>query len=371
MTRVLVVITTAFVPYGGLASVMMNYYRTIDKTRFHLDFASTNKELDPKLSDELDKSGSKYYGLGNRKKGIFSYSRKLNEVLKTGNYDVIHVNSNSATAALELWVAKKNGVQKRIVHNHTSICDHKILNNLMKPFFDRLYTDAIACSEKAGTWLFKEKMFQVLNNGISTDEFRFNNEDRQSVRRHYHIDNSTVVLGHVGKIYKPKNHLFLINVFSQYQKKNINANLLLVGDGIMRAEVESEVHALGLESKVIFAGMQENVKAFLSAMDYFVFPSVWEGLPLAVIEAQASGLACYISDTIDKDVIVTNNITVLPITEGYDPWIPELPVRPPENRELMSQNNIKRIKEARFDSNSCCKMLEEIYLEPSQIRKEE
>lgn len=112
MVRILVVITTSFVPYGGLASVMMNFYRAIDKTRFHIDFASTNLELNPKLALELKQNGSKYYGLGNRKKFIINYAKSLDRVLKNGKYDVIHVNSNSATATLELLVAYKNGIQK-------------------------------------------------------------------------------------------------------------------------------------------------------------------------------------------------------------------------------------------------------------------
>lgn len=182
MVRILVVITTSFVPYGGLASVMMNFYRAIDKTRFHIDFASTNLELNPKLALELKQNGSKYYGLGNRKKFIINYAKSLDRVLKNGKYDVIHVNSNSATATLELLVAYKNGIQKRIVHNHTSICDHKILNNLLKPVFNKLYTDAVACSDKAGKWLFTNNNFRVLNNGINADKFAFNASNRTFVR---------------------------------------------------------------------------------------------------------------------------------------------------------------------------------------------
>lgn len=370
MVRILVVITTSFVPYGGLASVMMNFYRAIDKTRFHIDFASTNLELNPKLALELKQNGSKYYGLGNRKKFIINYAKSLDRVLKNGKYDVIHVNSNSATATLELLVAYKNGIQKRIVHNHTSICDHKILNNLLKPVFNKLYTDAVACSDKAGKWLFTNNDFRVLNNGINADKFAFNASNRTFVRDKYHIDDSKVVLGHVGKIYKPKNHLYLINVFNQYLKRNNNAILLLVGDGVMRKKVETEVKSLGIECNVIFAGMQTNVEAYLSAMDYFVFPSIWEGMPLSVIEAQAAGLNCFISDTIDSDVIVTKDVTSLPIIEVDEVWSSVIPTNLPENREARSKENIARIKEAFFDSNACCKVLEKIYLKPSKEEKE-
>ena len=251
MVKVLVIITTAFVPYGGLTTVAMNYYRHIDKTRFHIDFASTNKVLDSKLSAELEQNESKYYCLGNRKKDIFSYARKLNQVIKDSSYDVIHVNSNSATAAMELWIAKKNGVQKRIVHNHTSICDHKILNNLMKPFFDRLYTDTVACSVKAGEWLFGKVQFHVLNNGIDAEHYRYDQQKRREIRDKYGINESTVVIGHLGKIYKPKNHHYIVEIFDKYHKMNSNSCLFLVGDGEMRGEIEEDVRQRKLENDLI------------------------------------------------------------------------------------------------------------------------
>ena len=209
-----------------------------------------------------------------------------------------------------------------------------------------------------------------MNNGINADKFAFNASNRTFVRDKYHIDDSKVVLGHVGKIYKPKNHLYLINVFNQYLKRNNNAILLLVGDGVMRKKVETEVKSLGIECNVIFAGMQTNVEAYLSAMDYFVFPSIWEGMPLSVIEAQAAGLNCFISDTIDSDVIVTKDVTSLPIIEVDEVWSSVIPTNLPENREARSKENIARIKEAFFDSNACCKVLEKIYLKPSKEEKE-
>lgn len=364
MIRVLVVITTAFVPYGGLASVMMNLYRAIDKTRFHIDFASTNEELESKLASELEMNGSKYYGLGNRKKRLFTYSRKLNDVLKAGNYDVIHVNSNSATAALELWIAKKNGIQKRIVHNHTSICDHKLLNHLMRPFFDLFYTDAIACSNKAGEWLFEKNHFYVLNNGIDAEHYRYDERKRKEIRNKYAIKDNTVVIGHLGKIYKPKNHLYLVDVFDEYHKKNPDSCLLLVGDGEMRGIIEERVSQRGLDKEVIFAGMQRKTDAYLAAMDMFVFPSLWEGMPLSVIEAQASGLFCLISNTIDAGTMVTNNVRALDLLDGAERWSQRLydfGKDKVESRVIISLEAISRIKENGYDSEANAKELEHIY----------
>lgn len=361
MTRVLVIITTSMVPYGGLASVMMNLYRKIDKKRFLVDFASTNEKLDESLKNELLENKSKYYPLGNRKKKLFSYIKRLSKVISEGNYDVVHVNSNSATALIELQIAKKYDVRKRIVHNHTSICDHKILHNICYPWFKKSYTDAIACSMKAGEWIFRNQDFKILNNGIDTGRYQFSWNNRRQIREQYDIPESVTVLGHLGKIYKPKNHSFLIDIFSSYHKQNLNSKLLLVGDGEMRSEIEEKIKKLELTDSVIFAGMQREPEKYLSAMDIFVFPSIWEGMPLSMIEAQASGLPCLYSNTIDDGVAVTTMAQSLPIIYGTDPWIKIIETLKKDNREQMSDNCIQMIKEAGYDADKNAIELEKIY----------
>lgn len=358
--KVLVVITTAFVPYGGLTSVMMNYYRAIDKSKIHIDFASTNTEVDRTLLEELNKNGSEYFGLGNRKKHLIRYITRLNTVLKKKKYDIIHINSNSATAGIELMIAYTRGVEKRIVHNHTSVCDHKILNNIMYPLFRHLYTDAIACSDKAGKWLFKDK-YKVLNNGIDAERYRFNEQMRNEIREKYNISSDTIVVGHLGKIYKPKNHHFIVEIFDDFYKKHPESRLLLVGDGEMRQEVEADVKSRGLSKKVVFAGMQRNTNAYLSAMDVFVFPSIWEGMPLSMIEAQASGLCSLASDTIDKNVVVTSLVSSLSINNGSYEWTKKIENINFNYRAERSNNAIESIRAAGFDSNYNALELEAIY----------
>ena len=361
MVKILVIITTAMVPYGGLASVMMNLYRKIDKKKFQIDFASTNEILDEKLYNELEANGSKYYPLGNRKRALLGYINKLSYVIREGKYDVVHVNSNSATALIELEIAKKHGVGKRIVHNHTSICDHKMLHKICYPFFRKSYTDAIACSIKAGKWIFEDGKFQIVNNGIDTERYRFSDIYRTQIRTRYSISESTIVLGHVGKIYKPKNHPFLIDIFSSYHKRNPDSRLLLVGDGVMRKEIEERVLSLGLNEVVIFAGMQRDPEKYLSAMDAFVFPSIWEGMPLSMIEAQASGIPCIASNTIDKGVVVTDYVKRLEIDKGEQVWVEELMNISKIDRNKSSDANIQKIIQAGYDANINAHQLETIY----------
>lgn len=361
MLRVLIVITTAMVPYGGLSSVMMNLYRQLDKDVFHIDFASTNESLDEALEKELFENGSKYYSLGKRKKNPIKYLSKLSCILRNTKYDIIHVNSNSATALMELNVAKRYGVPKRIVHNHTSRCDHEFLNKICEFFLKSSYTYAVACSQKAGEWLFGTGNFCVLNNGINTERYRFSQKFREEIRSEYGIDYSTIVIGHLGKMYQPKNHKFLIDVFFSYHEINHDSILLLVGDGDMRAEIEEKVDHLGLTSSVIFAGLQNNPEKFLSAMDCFVFPSFWEGMPLSLIEAQAAGLDCFISNTIDEGVVVTDKVKPLSIKDGVTVWVDSLCKIKKTSRDISSEICIDSIHKSGFDTYTNAKKLEFIY----------
>ena len=362
--RILVVITTAFVPYGGLTSVMMNYYRYICDENCTVDFASTNMVVDKALLIELEKRNSKYYGLGDRKKKLFLYIKNLDSILNNNHYDIIHVNSNSATAAIELAVAKKNGVNRRIVHNHNSICNHKIIHMLLKPYFKRLFTDAIACSNKAGDWIFGPENFSILNNSIDTNRYKFLESTRIEIRKKYDIANDIHLIGHVGKFTTPKNHLFLIDVFEEYHKLDKKSKLMLVGDGgEMRDEVINLVKSRGLEKEVIFAGMQSEVGKYLSAMDIFVFPSLWEGLPLSMIEAQSSGLFCCASNRIDASVVLTDTVKMIDLDEGKKVWALYIKkyVNQNEDRLSLSEENIKKIKEHHYDSETNVEALLSIY----------
>ena len=168
-------------------------------------------------------------------------------------------------------------------------------------------------TEGPGDWIFDNKNYQILNNSIDTEIYRFNCESRKRIRQQYEIDNNCICIGHVGKIYQPKNHKFLIDIFKDYHSFVKNSKLLLVGDGIMREDIELYVEELSISDSVIFAGMKPNVNEYLSAFDIFVFPSLWEGMPLSVLEAQASGLPCIISNAIDTDVIATNIVTMFPL----------------------------------------------------------
>ena len=214
MRKILIVITTGFVPYGGLTTVMMNYYRAMDKTSLQIDFASTN-EPPKELLDELKANGSHYFNLGNRKKRLPRYLKNLKDVLKNNHYDIIHVNGNSTTMTIELLAAYTAGIKRRIAHVHNTTCDHMALNKLLTPIFKHCYTDACACSQKAGEWMFSNGKYEVLNNAIDLKRYCFDSNQCEKVREQYNILATDKVIGHVGKMVRQKNYEFILDVFEE------------------------------------------------------------------------------------------------------------------------------------------------------------
>lgn len=361
MKKILVIITTAFVEFGGLTTVMMNYYRNMEKNGLRIDFASTNA-IDSTLNTELKDNGSQYYNLGPRNSNPIKYAHNLDRLLKGGDYDVVHVNANSATVSLELSVACKNNVPCKIVHIHNSIGNHKYMHKILQPVLFHLCDVFLACSEKAGHWAYNDREFEVLNNAVDTKKYSFDQGRRKLIREKIAVTEDAFVIGHVGKINEQKNHGFLLEVFNEFHKRYANSYLLLVGDGALRETIEVKAKDLGLIDNVIFAGMCSNVCDYLTAMDCFVFPSLWEGLPLSLIEAQSSGLPCVVSSNITQESNVTQKVIYLSVDENTRIWSDKIYETMNQDRLSESQDNIERIKNNGFDiyENACA--LRKIYL---------
>lgn len=360
MRKILIVITTAYVPTGGLAGVVMNYYRKIDKSDLKIDIASTNEAPDV-LVNELAQTGSRYYCLGNRSH-VLTYFCRLYKLCKV--YDVIHVNGNSATTVIEHLAARMAGVKVRINHNHTSIPDHKKTSGFLSPLFHHLYTIPVACSDLAGGWLYGKRAFAILHNAVDVAKYHYDEGRRELLRSEFGIKKDCLVMGHLGKIYKPKNHPYLIRVFNEFQKLVPNSKLFLVGDGVMRQEVEKLVDEFGLREKVIFAGLRTDVPDMLQVMDCFVFPSIWEGLPLSVFEAMSSGLPCFISDHITKEIMVSPYTHALSIDETPASWAEYIKANmPAESREDVCITNAECITNAGYNITTESGNLRDIYLQ--------
>lgn len=361
MTKILIIITTSFVPWGGLTTVAMNYYRGMDKMGLQIDFASCNM-APQSLIDEVKQNHGQYTQLPDRKKKTLHYMKALYQLLKREKYDVVHIHGNSATMTFDLLPSVMAGVKKRIVHVHNSRNQHNLAHAVLYPFFNKMLTDRICVSEVSGKYLYKKNAFIVLNNAIDTRHYCFQKELREECRRSYGISEDAYVIGTVGKINYQKNHSFLIAVFAEVLKVKLNAKLLIVGGGELADELKLQIQTLGIEESCILAGMQDDTAAFLSAMDAFVFPSLFEGLPLSLIEAQASGLPCIVSDNVTEESNVTGKVVYVSLDDGVRIWSAK--IRDTMNQERLSEceSNIKLIKQRGFDIYENAGELRKIYL---------
>lgn len=362
MKKVLVVITTGFVKYGGLANAFMNYYRFMDKSGLHIDVASMN-EPEADLKCEVEQEGGKYYRLPDKREKPIHYLKVFYDICK--GYDVVHVHGNSATMAGELILARMRHVRKRLAHCHNMRTEYPIMNFILKPFFRKSYTRGIAVSKAAGNWLYGSHPYTILYNAIDTEKFRFDKDARRMIRGNYQIDDDTVFIGNVGKINLQKNHAYLLEVFSRIHNDDRKTKLIIIGDGTLRGEIERKAESLGLENDVIFAGMISDPSKYYSAMDVFMFPSVFEGFGIAVLEAQASGLQCIASMEVPTETDVTGNIRYLDfdVSKWAEEYKSVLDIAQDRTREEMSSRAIGDICTKGLDSRVSGGRLKEIYLE--------
>lgn len=315
---------------AGAETMVMNLYRVIDRTEVQFDFmVHTEKECS--YDNEIMSLGGRIYRVPSYNgKNHFQYKKEWNNFfLKHPEYKVIHGHVRS-TASIYLKIAKKHGLVT-ISHSHNT-SSGKGLSAIVKNVLQypiRYTADYLfACSKTAGIWLFGEKAckkenFFILNNGIDTDKFVFNEDVRLRKRRELNIEDKFVI-GHVGRFHPQKNHTFLIEIFNEIHKRNNNAVLLLVGEGDLINYIKNKVDNIGLRNSVIFAGNRSDVSELLQAMDIFVFPSLHEGLPVTMIEAQASGLPCVISDKITREVKITDLVKYLSINFEPTNWAEEI-----------------------------------------------
>ena len=344
---------------GGLETMIMNYYRRIDREKIQFDFLVHRFEREA-YDDEIEGLGGIIFRLPRLNPFSLSYKKRLGEFFDSHpEYHIIHVHQDCLSSVI-LKVAKEHGVKIRIAHSHSSSQDKNIkypIKLFYKRFIPRYATSLFACSEEAGKWMFNGADFTVLNNAIDAERYIFNPQKRNEVRDSLGIAPDELLVGHVGRFSPAKNHDFLINVFDAVQKKK-ESKLLLVGKGEMQEEIEDKVKKLGLENKVIFAGLRSDVPDLLQAMDVFIFPSIYEGLPLSIIEAQAAGLPCLISDRVPIECRKTELVHQFELSNGASFWA-DMAIK--EAVETVRRNTYDDIKASGFDAKENVKQLENFY----------
>jgi glycosyltransferase involved in cell wall biosynthesis len=303
---------------NGVSEVILLYSENLNKAEFNITLITGG--VAEQYQKRIIEAGITVISSPNRKKNQLKYRKELIHLMKESKIDIIHAHGNSATLAIEMLAAKQAGVPIRIAHSHNTTCTHKLLDKLLRPVFYSCYTDGVACGEEAGKWMFGLHPFQVIKNGVNIEDFRFNRQSRQKAREQLAIENMHVI-GHIGRFTYQKNHELIIDIFKRYLAVKPNSVLLLVGNGPLEDNIKKLVKEKGIDTKVIFYGTSKDTPSLYSAMDTFIFPSRFEGLPLTLIEAQANGLPCIISNRISEEVNMTSQINVLPIEGNLDNWI--------------------------------------------------
>lgn len=333
---------------GGLETFIMNIYRNIDRNEIQFDFLEHYQEKSF-YDDEINSLGGKIYHFSLRDdNNIFKYIKSLISFFKYHKeYKVIHCHMESIGALLFI-IAKFYGIKIRIGHAHTNSVSNNLkgyIKRFTSSFFKYTTTINLACSELAGYYLFKNKKFTVIPNGIDFDKFAFNEQKREEIRIKYNLTNNFVI-GHVGRMDDAKNQLFLIDVFNEYLKYNNNSKLVLIGDGEYKAKIQTKIKKYGIENNVLLLGVKSNINEFLSAFDLFVFPSKFEGLGIALIESQINGLKTLTSDNIPSNTNISNYIKYIPLNE--QDWLSEIiKVNKRDNKIIYNKNkdnfNIKTV----------------------------
>lgn len=311
--------------FDGMTKQILSYSKYMDKTDVSIDLVSC-RGLDEKIERQLKEADFAHvYRMEYRDTNQFKYFINLVKLMKKNKYDIIHTNGQSATLAVELLAAKISGCRVRIVHAHSSQCKHIKIHNILKPLFMALYTDAIACSKKAGDWLFSGEKYWILNNGVDVKLFQFNNEKRNEYRNILKLEKGEVAIGNVAAFEPWKNHKFLIEVFDGLHKIDKKYKLFLFGiDGSTKEDILKMIDEKKLQNVVIYMGTTDHIQDYIQAMDVMVLPSLYEGFPVTAVEWQASGVKCILSDTITKDTDIFGMVDFAPIDKGIQPWIEKL-----------------------------------------------
>ena len=350
---------------GGVEAVTINYYRNIDKNKVQLDFICDEDSTNIPY-EEIERMGGKVIIIPSYSKP-FKYHKALKRVLKEGNYKIIHSNINTLSV-FSLFAAKCAGVPVRIAHSHSTTNKKEKKKNLMKqvlrPFSKVFATDYMCCSELAGRWLFGNKEYDkgnvyLLNNAIDLDRFKYDKKLRDKKRKELNISDDTVVIGHVGRFVEQKNHRFLIDIFNEVHKENKDSLLMLVGQGPLQDEIKEKVKSLGLENSVLFLGQRNDVDELYQAFDVFCLPSLYEGLPVVGVEAQATGLLCILSDEMTKETKVLETTKFLSLNNSTKEWTKEIFEK---FTKFKRKNTQKEITDNNFNIKNEIKKLEREYL---------
>ena len=356
---------------AGIESFIMNNYRKMNLSKVQFDFLVLRNEREF-YDDEINKMGGKKYCICRKDKNtlirILKESIDLYHFLKKNPYSIVHIHYTTPLRAPYLYAAKKAGVKVRIYHSHSAEVSGKnkikvLIYNFMKKKIKKWATHWLACSKAAALWMFPQELcdnnqVKIIYNGIDINQYKFNIKYRKEIREQLKL-NDQFVLVHTGRFLEQKNQTFIIDIFNEIKKNDKTAILLLLGEGELKPQIEQKVKNMNLNNSVMFLGVRNDVYKILSASDCYIMPSLYEGLPVAAVEAQCSSLPCILSENITDEIKLIDKVIFLSLNDSYEKWA---------NAIMQFKNNNTRkdeshiIRKNGYDSYEVASKLQDFYL---------
>ncbi len=358
---------------GGIESFLCSVLCRIDPKRVQIDLVCASQR-ESIFTQPMKEHGIHFYELSGSQHNLPENYRRFQKLLEKRHYDVLHLNAFHGVSLYYLHLAKRAGVSIRIAHSHNTALRSSrtrplklFVHNLAREHFTKDATDLWACSLVAAEFLFpanKLNSFRWISNGIEVERFRFNEAERINIRHQLGLSDAFVI-GNIGRLCEQKNQIFLLDVFNEAIKRNPKARLLLIGEGTQADALKQKAERLGIFDKVMFFGVSKQPEKMLWAMDAFAFPSLFEGLGIAIIEAQAAGLPIICSECIPREAYVTPLVHALPLKSGSECWAKALlSVR----QEIPRADGWRQIRDADYGIDAVVQKIQESYI--SQLFKD-
>ena len=344
---------------GGIENFVMNLYEHIDREQFPFDFV-VHKQQAGDYTERIEELGGKSYLLSRLTRNPIQNLLGIYRLVKENHYDIVIRHTPNALIAPQLLAARLAGAHT-ICHAHSETDKQKVLHVLGKGLLKIAAERRIACSVNAGKWMFGKQHYEIVHNAVDISLFQYSREKEERIRNEFQLGERHIY-GHVGNFVWSKNHLLMLHIFKEIQKQDPEAVLIFVGQGTMQKEIEEEIQKLSLQNSVILTGVRKDVPALMSAFNMLLFPSVYEGLPLTLIEAQAAGLPCLISDSITKDVIVTEGLVKsYSLDKQPEEWAAEAVQMVRENSDAIRECQREQIVKAGYDLDELVKWYQDYF----------
>lgn len=356
---------------AGVATILYNWGQNFDENVITYDYLAQRGLPEKEFQEKIATKGGKIHVpenlKGNKIKRTLGLMKWIYNVIKENDFDIVHVNSDSAyLAAIYIYLAKKAGNRNIITHSHSTMIDDlngfrrgvkKLLHYICRNYVRKNSIEKLACSKEAGKWMFKNDKTVTIPNGVDLERFKFNEEDRNNYRSSLGIENKFVI-GCVGRLSYPKNYIFSIQIFEEILKINENSVFLIIGDGPDRARLENYIKENDLQEKCIMLGNRNDVEKLMSCMDVFLLPSRFEGLGIVYIEAQASGLPTFASDKVPEEAFVSDLIKMCKLSDSAEYWAKEIL----EASKIGRRNVIEKLDKTGYSIKGASMILQKVYL---------